>query len=143
MSKFRRRNLALLVPAENAIPMPRDEVVQTISNRPWNDAHHEGEPPRPSELRGHEQNGIRLCEHTGVGPSILRDHIERRQLTRIAPVLADDGPTGRALKRRKAEPAGRVVRQHEAHNPAAEPAYAVVQEKMCPRLRLPSMHRYY
>jgi hypothetical protein len=38
MSNFPRRKVALLVSAENAIPIPRDEVVQTISNHPWNDA---------------------------------------------------------------------------------------------------------
>jgi AcrR family transcriptional regulator len=96
----------------------------------WHHAHPPRRLPRPAQFRRDKERSVAPGEDTRRRRLVVRDHVERRQFSRIPTAARHDGLTNGALKRGKAEDATMVVPEQELEEPVAEPADAIVQDQV-------------
>jgi hypothetical protein len=129
-AEFRRRQRALLIAAEHAIPDVRDDVVQPIAKAARQRAEQPRGSPRPSELARDEERRVAACEHAGIGRPVGGEYVHGRQVAGITAGARHQGLTGCALQRREVEEGAVVVPQHESREPIAQAADAVVDDEV-------------
>src|SRR5690606_20280433 len=122
MPIFRRRDEADLATTEPPIPVPRDDGVGDVANRPGHEPE-EAQPPPTRQIARNLQSRVRPDERLRASNEQDGLHVSRSESVRL-----EKRASGSAVHWSEGQPAVRIALQDELHGMGAEAAEAVEDE---------------
>jgi hypothetical protein len=115
--------------AENAVAVSRDQVVERVAEEPRDELQNEcAGPPEASELFKDEDDCVGSGEQGFIREIVVKDNVDRIQVSRVGAVSGQNALGERALERGKQKRTLAITAEGELDEVVAESADAIVEE---------------
>jgi len=135
MPVFWIRQRTGLVLSEDAIPVPRDQVVAPVAHSPWEQREqHRAKLPTSAKLPQDLNGCVVSRKQSLTGLLVIEHQIKRVEIIGIGIVLPQKVAGKIALQRCEPKPVSMIVLEHKLDQAVAESANAIVEDDRIGRI---------